>query len=119
VGLNMENTYDMIKEKLQNGTDEEKDAMLQASEESLAQFAQKELSSLLQPLTEVDQGLLSDEHNERLIKILVKLRAMRLIASESYSNICVQQRLGLTLVREFGAGDTDYTGKVSCQITLS
>jgi len=112
----------MIKEELQNGTDEEKDAMLQAGEEALAQYTQKEFSSLIQPLKEVDLGLFSDAHKERLARIITKLRAILLIASSDCSNISIQQFRGLNLVHESDSGDTDVlspNGVNSWQITLS
>jgi hypothetical protein len=116
-------TKNLIVETFSSDSDSDKDkeAMIKACEESVLEYALKDITSLLAAFDEVDQGKLVGEVKKRFINLYAKLQAIVLIGSSTYENIDIQESRGLAYTRELGTGAVKNAipnGKKACQIAM-
>jgi len=115
------NTKNLIIETFSSDSDIDKEAMIKACEESVLEYALKDITSLLATFDEVDQSKLVGETKKRFVNLYAKLQAIVLIGSSTYESISIQESRGLKYNREPGTGitkDAVPNGKKACQIAM-
>jgi hypothetical protein len=115
------NTRDLIIETLKNGSTEDKAAMIRACEESVMEYALKEIKDLLDAFNEIDQTKLTcdEDTKTKFYRLYAKLNAIKLIGGD-YNNIEIRLVRGKTIVRGAMGVVSHFSAnnKRACQINL-
>jgi hypothetical protein len=115
------NSRETIREKLRNGSEEERSYMLQACEECVINAIAQQAKGVLDDLSFVDQEALSKTDKERFLRIFKKLSAINAIMGSNYENMTITQATGHQYVRETLTGrvlDVQKNGREACMIAM-
>jgi hypothetical protein len=112
-------TRELILQTFNGEPGREKDTMLRACEESVMEYALKDMKELLGIFKEIDVTKLDEESTNRFNLLYSRIFAIVTIGSCEYDNIHVQNSRGLEYRRISGAVvDIVPNGKKACQVSM-
>ena len=112
-------TRELILQTFSGETEGDKGTMLRACEESVMEYALRDMKELLSVFQEIDATKLDEVSKNRFDLLYSRIFAIVTIGSSEYDSIHVQQSRGLEYRRAGGVViDIVPNGKKACQVSM-